>query len=333
MIFNEGTFSLSDKTFSPNVSISNREATLYYPCPTSDTCTSYYFSLIPGKYLIEAYGASSQDTVSLARDPSKSKCISTDESLKYGGNAKCYLNKNGVRGSGGYISGVIDLKNTTYFYANIGGSGVFQTNGSPGGYNGGGDGGNSSRSKSASGGGATDIRVEIDDFWHRIIVAGGGGGSDMGEGSGGSGGYPNGQGYWNSSYFFDENVSTQISGYSFGIGESPSEVNQKFDVGGGGGGWFGGYSSNSFSSGAGGGSSFILTSETELPNNPDGKPYAFSKDSPYVFKNIQYATGIWEGNGKLHISILSIYNCLCTKQTFDNYRVYFIATLISISSH
>ena len=326
MLFNERTFQLSDNTYTPNVSISNKEAILFYPCPTSDKCTSYQFYLLPGKYLIKAYGASSQNKVSLALDPTKSTCISEEDNKKFGGNAKCLTNQSGISGSGGFISGTLDLRKITFFYAHIGGSGV-KLKTPPGGYNGGGNGG---AGNSGSGGGGTDLRVEVNDFWHRIIVAGGGGGRDSSQGTGGCGGYPNGQGYWDrSNSYIDSHIATQTSGYSFGIGGTPSEETLISDVGGAGGGWFGGYPSNSSSSGAGGGSSFILTSTAQIPQNPGGKPYAFSNNSPYIFKNVENATGIWEGNGKIHISIISIYNNLCTKQTI-NYWFFSISTLIMI---
>ena len=312
MFFKEGTFQLSQNTYTPNVSFSKREATLYYPCPTSDACTSYYFSLIPGLYRIKAYGASSQNKVSLARDETKSKFISQEESKIYGGNAKCYTD-NGVSGSGGYISGIITLKQRTFFYANIGGSGVYTNKNPPGGYNGGADGG---ASKCSSGGGGTDLRVGVDDFWHRIIVAGGGGGIDTSQGSGGSGGYPEGQGFWDIDEY-NKTVATQTSGYKFGVGGSPYDELLQYDAAGAGGGWFGGYPGNSYSSGAGGGSSFILTTDAELPENPDGKPYAYSNNSPYIFCEVQHATGIWEGNGKLQISILAIFDCGCTGNQFN----------------
>ena len=295
MFFNEKTFQLSDNTYSPNVSISYKEAILFYPCPTSDKCTSYQFHLLPGQYLIKAYGASSQNNASLALDPTKSTCISEEDSKKYGGNAKCLTNKQGITGSGGFISGILDLRKTTFFYANIGGSGAFVMN-PLGGYNGG---GNGRVSTASSGGGGTDLRVGVDDFWHRIIVAGEGGGKDYGQGVGGCGGYPSGQGYWDLfNNYIDSQIANQTAGYSFGIGGTPSQEITT-DAGGAGGGWFGGYPSNSPTAGAGGGSSFI------------------------------HATGIWEGNGKLHISIIAIYVNLCTKQTINN-CFFSISTLIMI---
>ena len=304
MHFYKEMFSITDSEYSTNVSVIENEAILYYPCNSNHECSSYNFWLSPGVYLIKAYGASSSNKVSLALSSSKDECISDEDSKKYGGNAECYKGQKGVRGSGGFISGILRLNTRTFFYANIGGSGVFQSNESPGGFNGGGNGGNPSDSSSASGGGATDLRVIEDDFWHRIIVAAGGGGTDNSFGTGGAGGYPEGQGYWIENEY-KKKVADQTNGYEFGIGESANQENK--DIGGAGGGWFGGYASNDYDGGAGGGSSFILTENAEIPIKPGGKEYAFSEKTEYLFTDINYATGIWEGNGKLHIICLSQY--------------------------
>ena len=298
MRFTESMFTMSDTSFTPNISVSRHSAILFYPCSEPHTCTSYHFFLSPGSYLIKTYGASSGGTVSLALNPEGTECISQEDSKIYGGNAKCHLQRSNLKGSGGFMSGIITLKEQTEFYANIGGSGSFIENGAPGGFNGGGS-ASGSKTKAASGGGATDLRVGKDNFWHRIIVAGGGGGADTSEGVGGAGGYPEGQGFWQSTQYKNNQVATQTSGYKFGQGGSAMSSND--DIGGAGGGWFGGFPSNDMSSGAGGGSSFILTSISEIPSKPDGKAYAFSNSSPYIFRNINFATGIWEGNGKLEI--------------------------------
>ena len=70
-------------------------------------------------------------------------------------------------GLGGYTNGKIFLNNYTNFLVYVGGNNA---------YNGGGNG-------EAEGGGATDIRVENDNLYSRIIVAGGGGGGLFGDGA------------------------------------------------------------------------------------------------------------------------------------------------------
>ena len=70
-------------------------------------------------------------------------------------------------GLGGYTNGKIFLNNYTNFWVYIGGKDA---------YNGGGNG-------EAKGGGATDIRVENDNLYSRIMVAGGGGGGLFGGGA------------------------------------------------------------------------------------------------------------------------------------------------------
>ena len=70
-------------------------------------------------------------------------------------------------GLGGYTNGKIFLNNYTNFLVYVGGKNA---------YNGGGNG-------EAQGGGATDIRVENDNLYSRIIVAGGGGGGLFGNGA------------------------------------------------------------------------------------------------------------------------------------------------------
>ena len=298
MFFRDDMFNVVDTQYSPNISISRHSVTLFYPCPEPHNCTSYHFFLSPGSYLIKTYGASSAGTISLALSPDGKKCISEEDSVIYGGNAVCRPQTYTIKGSGGFMSGVLTLHEKTEFYSRIGGSGSFIVGNVPGGFNGGGS-AMSYGNKGASGGGATDLRVETDDFWHRIIVAGGGGGADTSQGAGGAGGYPEGQGYWKSNQYVETQVANQTSGYEFGQGASGND--SVYDMGGAGGGWFGGYASNDPTAGAGGGSSFILTSIAEIPTNPGGKSYVFSNSSPYIFRNINFATGIWEGNGKLEI--------------------------------
>ena len=292
-------FQISNSSFSPKLDlIRKNEVVLSYPCPSSDKCSSYNFVLPPGKYLLKAYGASSGNQISLALNPSRTECISANDSAKYGGNAVCRKG-NYSGGSGGYISGVLTLFDPTKCFVRVGGSGKYLPSNSSGGFNGGGASCSNGRDYAASGGGATDFRIGEDDLYHRILVAGGGGGTDNVNGNGGAGGYPEGQGFWIMGEY-NSTIATQTGGFSFGIGQSALSSE---DVGGAGGGWFGGYASNNWYGGAGGGSSYALTKTSSIPELQDQK-YAFDNNSPYTLDDINHANGIWEGNGKMHIILL-----------------------------
>ena len=291
-------FHMSDNQYSTNITISDNEAILNYPCPSNTECTSYKFILQPGVYQLKAYGASAGNQVSQALAADRASCIATETVKLFGGNAICRTS-NYSGGSGGFISGVLKLKHPTQCYVNIGGKGSYEMKTISGGYNGGGA--NSGRSNyiSATGGGATDLRVGVDDVYHRILVAGGGGGTDNDEGNGGCGGYPDGQGYWKKGEYNGHQLATQSSGYSFGQGQNATTTCN--DCGGAGGGWFGGYASNDNYAGAGGGSSYALTKTSVIPSLNSERHYEFTNKSPYVLDHMLYANGIWEGNGKLHI--------------------------------
>lgn len=164
-------------------------------------------------------------------------------------------------GMGGYTYGEIYFEQDDILYIYPGGQGSYATgyfNG--GGFNGGGNGG----AGGGGGGGASDVRYNIDDLNHRIIVAGGGGGSDDyynaagskgggNDGSGGDGGGLIAQGCWMDGGYHSEYGGTQTSGYALGQGQSATTAT---DTGGAGGGYLGGRVSNYYNGGAGGGSSY-----------------------------------------------------------------------------
>ena len=182
-------------------------------------------------------------------------------------------------GRGGYVSGVLVLKEETKLFCRAGGqpetvSTVQQT--VPGGFNGGGSGYCRSYSGTSTygqgGGGASDVRVGEDSLYARVAVAGGGGGSAQVDaaatkyGGGEAGGSPV-SGYG----------ATQTSagaGGSFGQGASCSQTghNYKYGSAGGGGGWYGGGSIDKYNDSTnyrgynGGGSGFVWTGI----NAPDG---------------------------------------------------------------
>ena len=187
----------------------------------------------------------------------------------------------------------------------------------------------SSQFGASSGGGSTDIKFEVNDLYHRVLVAGGGGGiedseydssSFYNEGAGGSAGYPEGQGYWISGQYNGNKIADQLKGFSFGQDEATKISN---DACGSGGGWFGGFASQHNDGGCGGGSSFILkkdatvpttqvTVKTETGEELQTDSYKFSSKRKYLFDNIQYSNGIWSGDGMMRITFINEYK-FCTR--------------------
>ena len=313
---------------------------LEYPCNVSTQCTNYFSDFPPGRYTISLYGASGgsgYETAYTAYNENLSDCIEQENVDKYGGNTIC-LKKSSRSGAGGYTSGVLNLRKVTRVYISIGGVGEWKKgndsylhkNRAKGGYNGGGDGFRQPNG-CGGGGGATDFRLHEDDFWHRILVAGGGGGSDNvvddpkykkeDDGSGGAGGGKEAQGFWIDGNYNGNKIATQISGFTFGNGESSQQngsLGDGFKQGlgysdrpGAGGGWFGGFAGHHGNGGSGGGSSFAFTEDATIPNNPitsyssyydkgTTKNYAFNKDEhkQYFLHDVIFAQGIWSGNGK-----------------------------------
>ena len=339
------SFSFGDESLGNRsaVTIENNKLEINYPCSSSTKCTYVEFSLNKGIYFFELFGAN-------------------------GGIAQKFFipgvqAKTDSPGSGGYVSAYIILRKKSKFFAFLGGKGHSTTDGQvrEGGYNGG---GGVLDAYSSTGGGATDIRAQKSDPFHRIIVAGGGGASDdfdketleKNEGNGGAGGGLVSQSFTVSSALVEGYESTQTKGYSFFQGEtgkrsgtsSPTGYKSTclgYELPGGGGGWFGGYTSNHCNGGASGGSSFALSLKSEIPEgiikiyNKDyieessGK-YAFSPlKSPYLFYDIEHKRGIWNGDGKIIIKKVgsSIYDYLCTRSLYKNTINFRITLVILIS--
>ena len=328
----------------------NNKYILKYPCDTSYECSNYYADFPPGYYFIELYGGSggyymNRNTSYI--DPSTNECLNESVVKHYGGNTQC--NKvNSLSGAGGYTSGIMYFHKTTRVYIAIGGQGQYLTGSQSyedslrpkGGYNGGGKGSLYSDG-SFGGGGATDLRIDEDDLWHRVLVAGGGGASDNptitasfrlnDDGSGGSGGGLIAQGFWINGVYNNEHIANQTFGFTFGNGENamqngsqnPNGVLNGQNAGdraGAGGGWFGGFSSHNGNGGAGGGSSFAFSIDAEIPsgmisstdgyyNKIDSQPYAFSRESnpEYIVRNPSFLQGIWAGNGKAVITVFYLH--------------------------
>ena len=173
-------------------------------------------------------------------------------------------------GKGAYVKGVIKLREELDLFCYVGGQGKVAKGGVPGsgGFNGGCEGGkDTADGNSAAGGsgGATDIRLQKDDLYSRIIVAGGGGSSGFyfKSGKGGSGGTIVGlPGSSNSDSSCKGGLGGDGKNLSlFGVGQEGQPGNEA--AGSGGGGYFGGYGGKAIekaqtgSGGGGGGSSYV----------------------------------------------------------------------------
>ena len=189
-------FSLFDETKGvPNVTSDSNKYYIYYPCESTTDCTPYFTTLPSGTYYIELYGASGgSSTETMPFRFQNNSFLDIDIVKRYNGNT--VNNENityqSISGSGGYTAGVLIVPKETVFYIRLGGKGGKKSsNGisnsvesesdevsAEGGYNGGGRGLAYSSYHNYGGGGATDIRAEYDDEFHRIMVAGAGGSCD-----------------------------------------------------------------------------------------------------------------------------------------------------------
>ena len=260
--------------------------------------------------------------------------------------------------AGGCTSGTILISSKTKIYVHLGGHGSQDGTGSyrsHGGNNGGARG--YFNPNPTSGGGATDIRFEENDVFHRVLVAGGGGGSDNidnnyydNDGKGGSGGGTTAQGWYTSNNKISTfPIANQTFGFTFGNGEASLFTGSKHEFGvkeyqgtdtcGAGGGWFGGFASNYINSGCGGGSSYALTLTSPIPqgiihyhddeyNLIDQQEYAFS-NRKYIFYNDIYERGVWFGNGFADITFLGDLSMTCKKSLQTPHSIlYFIMIMI-----
>ena len=202
-----------------------------------------------------------------------------------GGSGSSNNYSNDKAGYGGYSFGSMNIDLSSKLYINVGGAGavVNSINGSTGGYNGGGNGEATCEGfpypGGGGGGGATHISntsgilpTLSNKIGNIIIVAGGGGGAGLY-----NGGYNQGGGYAGSGGGFKGGSATttnlrpiiggtQMSGYSFGLGETSTAchfaVDGNWGNGGGGGGFYGGfasgYTTGAYTNGGGaGGSGYI----------------------------------------------------------------------------
>lgn len=216
-------------------------------------------------------------------------------------------------GKGGYSIGTISLNTKITLYIYVGGRGVSsEASGSgairAGGFNGGGSGRDwSSTNHGGSGGaGATDIRINQDSFYARVIVAGGGGGaSDDGDGGSAAG---------VSGISTGASAGTATSGSGFGQAAASSYTSG--ECGGGGGGWYGGYGGDSENIPGGGGSGYVYISST-ASNYPSGcllNSSYYLSDAKTIAGNNSFVspTGSSEtghsGNGYCRITVIECSN-------------------------
>ena len=237
----------------------------------------------------------------------------------YGGDGGYrYLPKNSSRG--GFSQGDLSINGPKTIYVSVGGSGFPQWNGydkfsqyshsvtarncPATSWNGGGTPNNSTKFGMVSGGGGTDIRIDGNTLYHRLIVAGGGGGegtyqTDVNamrptDGGGLEGGPLNGSYIDSNTRGTTNGPGTQINSPnnknasvagSFGQG-GPSHDNggNSQNPGAGGGGWFGGsgtysdgYNSDYQKAGCGG-SGYVLTEDSY-------KPEGYQLTSDYYLEN------------------------------------------------
>lgn len=216
-------------------------------------------------------------------------------------------------GKGGYSIGTISLNTKITLYIYVGGRGVSsEASGSgairAGGFNGGGSGRDwsSTNHGGSGGGGATDIRINQDSFYARVIVAGGGGGASD-DWNGGSGGGVSG-------ISTGASAGTATSGSGFGQAAASSYTSG--ECGGGGGGWYGGYGGGSENIPGGGGSGYVYISST-ASNYPSGcllNSSYYLSDAKTIAGNNSFVspTGSSEtghsGNGYCRITVIECNN-------------------------
>lgn len=220
-------------------------------------------------------------------------------------------------GKGGYSVGTIKLERKTQMFVYVGGQGIAKETDKKveGGFNGGGYSADPRADyKKGVGGGGTDIRINSDSLYTRVIVAGGGGGGNgawIGAPSnGGSGGGENGEvGSDHNLKIANATPGTQSSGGKpgesssgshltssgiliatgeFGQGGSVTSETKNTMAGAGGGGWYGGGAGNGH-----GGSGWVFTQSNyerwkrENPNDAN----KFLLDHTYYLRESKTISG------------------------------------------
>lgn len=227
---------------------------------------------------------------------------------------------------GGYAEGKLIVESVIDIYVNVAGSGIRYSSNyndslkvdSTLAFNGGGIAGNISDLRSTFGGGASDIRINENSLYARVIVAGGAGGHGSAESSsnrfGGAGGGLVGNNPNTTSHGKYGGGGTQI-----GVGSCSDEIIASFGNGGngvavsdgfggaGGGGWYGGSgcypdTSGDDDCGGSGGSGYVLTESSN-------KPIGYLLDETYHLTDTVLTTGgndLPIGQTKVEIDVLNV---------------------------
>jgi prepilin-type N-terminal cleavage/methylation domain-containing protein len=243
--------------------------------------TGEYPVLQSGKYMIEVWGAAGGDNKLL---PS-------------------------IAGKGGYSVGTATLKKGDVLYLCAGGQGATVVSAlSPGGANGGGTGANYGSYANGGGGGASDVRLNVDNYFSRIIVAGGGGGAASNHGYGNTvdkggfgGGVTGGNGEYDPSWVgYGATISAggatgadrgdTVNGPGvFGLGGSQLIASRT--GAGGGGGWYGGGAGAWGGGGGGSGWVFTAASMSAWTNTTDKNSYTLKDYPEYYMTETQLVAG------------------------------------------
>ena len=185
-------------------------------------------------YYTKLFNITGEDTVNLSRGTYLFECWGAQ-----GGAALCDGLIKTEGGRGAYASGVIKINSSSTFHIYVGGKGADGgiKMSSRGGYNGGGDGGLDpiDNDNAGAGGGASDIRINKNSLYNRIIVAAGGSGAvyDVN-------GAPGGDFHC---YRASSKYSYHPTNYTGDIGIGQNGVDSSYiPSSGGGGGYYGGIS-------------------------------------------------------------------------------------------
>lgn len=243
------------------------------------------------------------------------------------------------RSRGGYAKGILDTYSYRTAFVTVGGSGLFSNLIDPDwgskfnptfSFNGGGLPNSTSRYATAGGGG-TDIRLDENSLYSRLIVAGGAGSEGEQQSFGGSGGGLTGNKASLDTYGTTPGPGTQTespynSSYpeicgGFGYGGSGSHVNDGHG-GAGGGGWFGGSGTrpdgrSDDDEGGCGGSGYVLT---ETSFKPEG--YLLTNPQDYL-TNTELVTGgnnLTRGRTLAKIKVLKIKRfMICSDENMETF--------------
>lgn len=294
----------------------------------SEVCVYEEYDMLRASDIVEVIQTGQPETITVPAGTIRLKC--------WGGDGGVFESPLKVA-RGGYSEGTLTLNAPATLYAYVGGSGLysnlisqsycFQLNPTLG-FNGGGKPnryGVKDGTSSIPGGGSTDIRINDNSVYSRIIVAGGAGGQSAGTYEqymymGGDGGGESGEigETGNGAYGRHPGPGTQTGspiepacaecngGFGYG-GSTPTTSDVRGPAGAGGSGWYGGsstYNTNSsypYCRGGSGGSGYVLTENSY-------KPSGYLPDSRFYLSNastVQGGNTLPMGVSKIEIEVLT----------------------------